>query len=226
MPTHKDLKRLVRARMQRTGEAYTTARANLLRKQSRPRPPAADYAALAGMSDDAVKAKTGRTWKHWVEALDAVGADAWPHGRIARHVREEWSAPNWWSQMVTVGYERIKGLRAVGQRRDGTFEASKSKTYAVPLSRLYRAWSDPRRRATWLPGVVLKVRSATREKYMRITWADQSSVEVGFAGKAGAKSQVAVQHSKLASKQAAAEMKSYWAERLRALGEVLGVDPA
>ena len=32
MPTQKDLKRLVRARMRRTGEAYTTARAQIITK--------------------------------------------------------------------------------------------------------------------------------------------------------------------------------------------------
>ena len=41
MPTNKDFKHLVRARMQKTGEAYTTARAQLLQKQQRqPTPPA------------------------------------------------------------------------------------------------------------------------------------------------------------------------------------------
>ena len=65
---------------------------------------------------------------------------------------------------MTVGYERIKGLRAIGQRRNGTFEANKSRTYGVPVSRLYRAFSDPWTRSLWLPGVALTVRTATKEK--------------------------------------------------------------
>ena len=32
MPTDKDFKRLVRGRMQKTGESYTAARANLIRR--------------------------------------------------------------------------------------------------------------------------------------------------------------------------------------------------
>jgi hypothetical protein len=45
MPTNKDFKHLVRARMQKTGEAYTTARAKLLQKQQRqPTPPLAPAA--------------------------------------------------------------------------------------------------------------------------------------------------------------------------------------
>jgi len=226
MPTNKDFKRLVRTRMKKTGESYTAARAHLLpAKPSRKKAPAAaaDLATIAGMSDAALKQKTGHGWKHWVNALDSVGADAWPHRRIAKHLHEEHTVPAWWCQMVTVGYERIKGLRAIGQRSDGTFGASKSKTFPVPLPRLYRAWSDARLRAKWLPGVALTVRTTIREKSMRITWPDRTSVGVWFVRKAAAKSQVAVEHGKLLDKSTATKMKAYWEERLRALGEVLGL---
>ena len=42
------------------------------------------------------------------------------HTEIAAMVNKTWKVDGWWSQTVTVGYERIKGLRARGQRRDGT----------------------------------------------------------------------------------------------------------
>src|SRR5258708_4913455 len=100
MPTNKDFKRLVRGRMQKTGESYTAA----------PPPRPAAYATLAGMRDAAVKAKTGCTWERWVQALDRVQAHAWPHREIARHVSARYKIPSWWAQMVTVGYERIRGL--------------------------------------------------------------------------------------------------------------------
>src|SRR6266581_3859616 len=92
MPRNKDLKRLVRARMKKTGEAYTAARAHIIRKpRTRPstRLVAAmssaskqDYAALAGMSDASIKAKTGCTWERWVKALDQFGADKQSHRDI------------------------------------------------------------------------------------------------------------------------------------------------
>jgi hypothetical protein len=224
MPTHKDFKRLVRARMQKTGEAYTAARAQLLTKQpastSLPAPTAADYATLAGIGDAAVKAKTGCGWERWVKALDRVAADTWPHRRIAEYVHEKYKVPGWWAQTVTVGYERIKRLRAIGQRRDGGFEATKSKVFGVPLGRLYRAFADARTRAKWLPGVALTIRTRTREKYMRITWPDRTSVLLGFIGKGVAKSQVQIAHVKLSDRAAATRMKQYWAERLTVLGEV------
>jgi uncharacterized protein YndB with AHSA1/START domain len=217
MPANKDLKRLVRARMQKTGEAYTAARAHLLQTKSPPEP---DYAKLAGMSDASIKAKTGCTWQRWTGALDYAGAHAWPHRRIAEYVHEKFKVGDWWAQTVTVGYERIKGLRAIGRRRDGTFEAAKSKTFGVSLARLYRSWSDSKLRAKWLP-VVLTVRSASPQKYMRMTWPDATTVVVGFTKKSAAKSQVAVQHTKLSDRAAVTKMKAFWQERLGALGDVL-----
>jgi uncharacterized protein YndB with AHSA1/START domain len=180
-----------------------------------------DYAKLAGRSDAVLKAKTGCTWERWVKALDHAQAYTWPHREIAKYVEEQYKVSGWWAQTVTVGYERIKGMRAIGQRRDGSFEATKSRTFAVPLVRLYRAFHDAPTRARWLPGVDLTVRAATRGKSMRITWPDRTSVAVGFATRGDAKSQVAVQHGKLADRAAATRMKQYWAERLDALEELL-----
>jgi hypothetical protein len=234
MPKQKDLKRLTRSRMQKTGESYAAARAQLLAKKDRsrpapappspPTPPAAetlDYAALAGMSDETVKAKTGCGWERWVRALDAKGAASWSHTEIAEYVSEKYKIPGWWAQTVTVGYERIKGLREIGQRRSGSYEAAKSKTVAVPIARLYRAFNDKRTRARWLPGVALTVRKAAAERSMRITWDDGTSVELYFVAKGEAKSQVAVQHGKLVSKADAEARKAYWGERLGALAELL-----
>jgi hypothetical protein len=210
--------------MQKTGESYTAARAHL-RKSPAPalslRTAPAEYAKLAGRSDAIMKERTGCTWERWVKALDREKAYGWPHREIATHVRERYKIPGWWAQSVAVGYERIKGLRAVGQRRDGLFEAGKSKTFSVPLGRLYDAFSDARIRRRWLPDVDLTIRTATREKSMRITWPDRTSVEVGFMSRGAGKSQVAVVHTKLPDRSAVTGKKEYWAERLTELGKLL-----
>ena len=241
MPQQKDLKRVVRARMQKTGESYTAARVHVLAKRdgaakkssgaesavtkkriaARPVEPKPDFAALAGMSDAAIQAKTGCNWERWVKHLDYWGAADKPHREIVLHVHEKFGVPAWWSQSVTVGYERIKGLRAIGQRRSGVYETSKSKTIGVPLARLYGAWSSAASRKRWLPGVDLTVRKATAGKSMRITWDDGTSVEVGFFAKGAEKSMVAVQHGKLRDRAHADAVKAFWAERLDALAESL-----
>jgi hypothetical protein len=59
------------------------------------------------------------------------------HRDIAFEVHEKFGAGDWWAQTVTVGHERIRGLRAIGQRRAGAWKAATSratKTAARPLS--------------------------------------------------------------------------------------------
>src|SRR3989442_3461261 len=124
MPTHKDFKRLVRARMQKTGESYTTARSHLITKQQVTKQQARTrgFAKLAGMSDAALKAKTGCAWERWVKALDRVQAHTWPHRRIVEHVHEKNKVPDWWSQTVTDGHQRIKVLNTIDHRPEGGVE--------------------------------------------------------------------------------------------------------
>lgn len=240
MPTQKDFKRLVRARMRKTGESYTAARARLIdagprRGRAAPRAssPAVAHdrsataarglATLAGMSDAAVSAKTGRSWSAWARALDRAGARDWPHRRIAEFVRRTYGTPDWWAQAVTVGYERIRGLRAMGQRRDGSFEAHKSRTFAAPAKRLFDAFTVARIRSRWLPGTRLTVRKATPGRSVRIAWADGTSVEVSLVPRDAARCAAQVQHRKLPDRAAALRMKAFWGERLGALAELLRV---
>jgi hypothetical protein len=230
MTSQKDFKRLVRARMRKTGEAYTAARAKLLAKPSRPRTtrktarssaPAVDYAKLAGMSDAVVKEKTGCTWDRWVHALDYSGADTMTHREIVDFVHAKYKTSGWWSQMVTVGYERIKGLRARGQRRDGSYEATKSRTFGVPIATLHRAFADASVRRKWMDENGVKVRTSTAPKSIRLGLADGSIIAVGFSAKGDSKSMVALSHARLRSKDEAEKVKKYWAERLAVLADVL-----
>jgi uncharacterized protein YndB with AHSA1/START domain len=218
MPKEKDLKRAVRARMNKTGESYTAARAQLLEKNH---PIPGNAAELAGMSDAAVRQKTGRTWKQWVQVLDGHDATKLAHREIAELVSTEYGVPGWWTQTVTVGYERIRGLRDKGQRRGGGYEASKSKVLAVPIARVYRAWKNEAERDGWLPPATYQLKSATPGKAIRFTWSDGSIAEARFTARTAKKSQVAVQHRNLATKAAGEAMKQYWGEALVALAERL-----
>lgn len=215
MPKQKDLKRLIRSRMKKTGEAYTAARLQFLRKSES----TSNYAQVAGMSDASVRKETGRTWAQWVRALDAARASEKPHREIAEYV-SSLGTPDWWSQMVTVGYERIRGLRDRGQRRGGGYEATKSRTFNVPVEKLFNAFSNARTRRRWLP-LKITVRSATPRKYMRLTWDDGASVQVGFTSKGTGKSAVAVAHQKLPNRSAADAMKKVWSEHFDRLGQIL-----
>lgn len=212
MPIQKDLKKIVRARMQKTGEAYTTARLHIVSKKP-------DLAELAGMSDAAVKKATGRDWEEWTSTLDAARSHEKPHAEIAQYVHSL-GTPDWWSQMVTVGYERIRGLRDKGQRRGGSYEASKSRTFAVPVAKLYAAFANARVRKQWLPDA-LAIRTKNENKTIRASMDDGTLVQFYFMEKGDGKSSVAVQHQKLADKASAEKMKTWWGEKLDALKEIL-----
>ena len=215
MPKQKDLKRLVRERMSRTGEAYTTARRHVVQAHDDRR----DLAKLAGTSDDAVRAKTGRDWRAWVTVLDASGAMSKPHKEIARWLRDEHDVAAWWAQTVTVGYERIRGLRDVGQRRGGGYDVNKSKTFAVPIETLYAAFGA-KQRQLWMGEVECKIRTATRNKSMRFDWEGETRVQVYFWQKGPSRSQVQLQHSGVPDKATADGLREVWSQRLTALAQM------
>ena len=184
MPAPKDLKRLVRSRMKKTGEAYTAARLQILKTSE----PKTNFAQVAGMSDAIISKQTGRTWAEWVRVLDEARAVEKPHREIARFV-SSLGTPNWWTQMVAVGYQRIRGLREKGQRRDGWFEVGRSRTFNVPIETLYAAFENARTRRRWLR-VNVSVRTAVANTRMRLNWDDDTMVEVIFTAKGIGKSVV------------------------------------
>ena len=176
---------------------------------------------LAGVGTEAVLKATGRAWEEWLKVMDAAGAKKMPHKEIALMLSRKFGVPNWWSQMLTVGYEQARGLREVYEKASG-FSATASRTIAIPLEKLYAAWSDPRQRARWLADAPIEIRRSTDGKSMRITWTTGgSSIDVGFTAKGADKSMVAVEHAKLASAQAVARQKKYWSGALDRLKELL-----
>jgi uncharacterized protein YndB with AHSA1/START domain len=173
------------------------------------------------MSDAAVKAKTGKEWNEWFATLDKVGAKKMTHQEIVKLLNTKYGVGSWWQQMVTVTYEQARGLRKVHEKPEG-YEISASRTIGVPLAKLYKAFADEKMRSRWFKESGLVVRKATPNKSMRATWIDgKTSLEIGFYAKGDEKSQVALQHSKLANEKAAAKMKSYWNKALDRLSEML-----
>ena len=173
------------------------------------------------MSDAAVHAKTGKTWREWFAILDAAGAKEMSHKEIARYLSEAQGVGPWWCQMVTVTYEQQSGRRLTHEKHDG-FQISVSRTIGVPLEKLYQAFVTDKARNAWLGETGVHVRKATPKKSMRVIWSDQkTSLELNFYPKGDDKSQVVVQHSKLANASAAAKMKAFWAKALDRLREML-----
>src|SRR5882672_3317104 len=95
----------------------------------------------AAVSDEAVKKATGKDWKQWFSLLDKHGAQKLAHRDIAELLAGKYVDSGWWAQMVTVMYERARGLRELHQTADG-FVANVSKTFNSSLDQLYDAWKD------------------------------------------------------------------------------------
>lgn len=170
------------------------------------------------MSDEAVRAKTGKTWAEWFKILDAAGAKKMTHREIVAVLSKKHGVGPWWQQMVAVTFEQARGLRQKHEKPKG-YEISVSRTIDIPVSKAYKAWTDEKTRSRWLKGLIT-VRKATTNKSLRIVWEDGTNVAVAFYLK-GNKSQIVAQHSKLSDSKAAARMKTFWAKALERLKEIL-----
>jgi uncharacterized protein YndB with AHSA1/START domain len=216
MTAHKSFKRLVRSRMEKTGESYTAARAQLLA--------GAEPARISLSTDDAtIRERTGRGWEEWFDLLDDAGGADMSHREMARWLaeREGAHALAWNVQAVVGSYERSRKGRQVGEHEDG-FTVTASKTVAVPIERLYAAFVDADERARWLPGAELRERTTIEPRSARFDWGDgPSRIHVALTAKGEAKSTAALTHERLPDGKEAERMKAFWRERVAGLKEVL-----
>jgi hypothetical protein len=238
------LKSVIRTRLAKTGERYTTARRHVLAARTpaalravlapAPTPSAAVPAASKGSVSDATsRAKTGRGLDHWFAVLDAFGAVERGHTAAARHLYEIHHVPGWYAQGITVAYERARGVRAVNQRRDGAYEMSVTKVVAAGTREVVAAFSEAGQRARWTTGVdpalaralsaALKaptskgfiVRPDGQGRY-RYGWGD-TVVQFHLYPKPGGKAQVVVTHAKLKDAATLEARRVQWRAALSAL---------
>lgn len=169
--------------------------------------------------------KTGKDWASWFKILDKGKAHKLPHNQIAELLHHKHKVPEWWCQMVTVGYEQEKGLRVVGQDCNGVFKTSKSATIAASAKQIYELWADEKKRLGWL-NCKLEQRKCTPYKTLRFGVTGGSAMEVRLTPKGADKTQVVVDHSKLKDAKEVARMKSYWEKALTALASKLSAPKA
>jgi hypothetical protein len=157
MTRQKSFKRLVRARMEKTGESYTAARAMLLSAEETKAP----AGPTLTMSEESIRRRTGRGWEEWFDLLDESGAGDWSHAEIARWLSAEQGVAGWDAQSVTVGYERERTAKRPksarfdwGHGRTGVNVGFESKgevksTVALEHARLADADEADRMKAFW-----------------------------------------------------------------------------
>ena len=149
MPRHKDRKRIIRNRMKKTGESHTAARAHVIARPSQ--------SSRQHQNRPRRACRNERRQDRRKNRQDVAGMDA--RSRRGRRRRNEASrhrglvhgkhpSETGGLRPSPSGYERIKGLRE--KRRSGEYEATKSRTFGVPVSTLFEAWADGTARRKWL----------------------------------------------------------------------------
>jgi len=211
---NKSLKRRVRERMSKTGERYTSARRQLLAKSDPP--------VLPVTSHEPPHGPTSNTLTEWFAVLDEWGARDRRHAEIARWLGAEKGVPPWWTQDITVRYERHIGRRVVGQRVDSTFSATGTKTIAVAPDVARAAWTDENVRRRWLPDVRLIQRPNRARAAARFDVNDgEGRLIVSFDPRGDERTMVAIEHEKLTDQAQTKRWSALWRERLKALKEML-----
>ncbi len=179
---------------------------------AQPIPPDAYLVAEASM-----RRATGKGHEEWFAILDAWGATAHTHTEIARWLGETQGVPSWWTQNVTVSYERARGMRARHQMRDG-FSVSATRTIVAGADRALEAFTSPSARQRWLPDAPLARRPTRAALTARFDWGDPASrVVVTIVPKGEGKVLVSVAHEQLPDAETGERLKAEWR---RSLGEL------
>ena len=224
MTQHRTFKRLVRARMARTGESYTGARAQILATTAAASPsgPAPGTAPLP-TTDATLRERTGRGWEEWFDLLDDAGMHGRPHREVSRYLAQLQGVDPlaWTAQVVVKGYERARGGQAVGEHDDG-FAVHVSRTVGVPAGQALAAVADEAQRAGWLPDLALEPRRSTSARRLHFDVPDGGGrVHVSVDARGEDRATVAVEHERLADAATADAARAAWRERLGALRTLL-----
>jgi hypothetical protein len=187
----------------------------------------------AGPSDASVIKSTGHGLDHWFVVLDTFDAPRKGHTASAVHLHETHGVPGWHAQMITVAYERDRGLRVANQTSTGTFQVSVSKTLPATVAEVVDALESGERRRAWLRGVDSGLAEAVNDAFAgpkgrrvtvksptyartRLPW-DGSIVEIRINAKPKGGSTIAADNTKLDRPEDVERRRAQWKAALEAL---------
>ena len=214
MTTQESFKRRIRQRMEKTGERYGAARRALIAQSSQSQE--SGWVSQPDLADESLRAATGKGWDEWCEIIDTFDGRAAGHTEIATHVREVLGVDPWWAQGITVGYERIRGLRLPYQNHDGTFTSNRSQTIRVEADALRASLLDDAGREVLFPAFDTELRSRPTSKAVRLG-VDGGLVEITLGPVRDGRTKVTVAHSKLRTADDVTVWKQFWTEWIQSL---------
>ena len=201
--------------MEKTGERYGAARRNLIERTA---DGGRQWVAEPDMADETLRDATGRGWDEWCDIIDAWPGKDDGHTAIATYVHDELGVAGWWAQTVTVGYERISGLRLLYQQPDGTFSANKSRTVTADADLIRQMLLEDGDRADLFPGLETELRSRPTSKTLRIG-IGPGTAQIALEPQDDDRVKVSIAHDKLPSAAAVEEWKDYWSDWLQAIDD-------
>jgi len=253
MTRQKKLKKTIRARSRKTGESYTAARRQVLEARRRKArgatasamtkaPPAAAPPRVPASRpprprEASLIEKTGHGLDHWFAVLDAFDRAKKGHTAAAAHLHEVHGVPGWHSQMVTVAYERERGLRAMNQASAGDFQVSITRSLPAAVAEVADAIGRADRRRVWLRGADSALARAWNAAFdgpqarqvtfkspnyarMRFPW-DGSTVEIHINGKPKGGSSIVAYNRGLDAPEKVEQRRAQWRAALEALKSYL-----
>jgi hypothetical protein len=166
-----------------------------------------------------VERATNRTWDEWLAFMDRIGARDMDHKAIALEVYEELDGTierlGWWTQAVTVAYEQYIGRRIPGQRPDGTFQTSVSRSTTFGMTELMERWQEFAADDDIVQSIVVENDLRVSGTDRRLTWRtraqDGSSVVVISEPKKNGTASLVVQQMGLPSLELSEEARQRWA---------------
>lgn len=216
MTRQETFKRRIRRRMEKTGERYGAARRVLIEHASAPEPK--QWASEPEMADVTLREATGRGWDEWCSILDAWPGHKDGHTAIATYLREKHAVEGWWAQTITVGYERITGLRLPHQQPDGTFTAGKSRTVTVDIALIREMLLDDEARSDLFPGLETELRSRPTSKVLRIG-IGPGTAQIALDPQDDDRVKITIAHDRLPTAEAVEDWKGYRSDWLEAVDE-------
>ena len=177
------------------------------------------------MDDAPVIRATGKAWTEWFAILDEREARSLTHTDIARLLREDYHVPSWWSQSVTVEYEKHIGRRETGQRQSGEYTTTVSRTLPGTMDEALDRWlarlaaEDEKGAFDGVPFAdEASISRTPKWRYWRVPLADGSKVTVHISAKQGGETAlVAVETAKLSARADIARWKTFWKAYLTGL---------
>jgi uncharacterized protein YndB with AHSA1/START domain len=188
---------------------------------------------INGASDEAVKKATGKDWSEWVKVIDALGGADMTHREIVIKLYEKnLGSSGWWRQMITVGYEKLKGRRKLGETADAGFEVGVHKTVAAGADSAWDFLLSPQGLKLWLgridelklepkapyqtgDGVKGEIKTFKTGEFIRMTWQPagakaSTTLQLRLAATGPGKTRLSFHHEKLSGPKAREEMQSHW----------------